>query len=78
MKTYTFAVHLQDGLSIRVSSWVNVKEYVSACYEQESWLQHFIYCVFTTKSGVKNIRPMSYKSYKKIQKKAFILEKGNL
>lgn len=78
MKTHTFAVHSQDELSMRVSSWGSIKKYVSTCYEQKRWLQHFIYCVFTTKSGVKNIRPMSYKSHKKIQKKTFILEKSNL
>lgn len=78
MNKYIFVVHLQDGLSMRVSSWGSIKKYVSACYEQKRWLQHFIYCVFTVRSGVKNIRPMIYKSHEKIQKKAFILEKSNL
>lgn len=73
MYEYIFGVYLEGQQNKGgVSSWGSISNYILACYAQKETAQHFIYCIFTIRSEIKNIRPMTNKSMKMIEKKSCV------
>lgn len=66
MNEYTFAVYLQDG----IKRWGSIKAYILTFNRRNVIaMGHFIYCIFTIKSEIKNIQQITDKSHAEIKRK---------